>query len=208
VKISGKYTEKDWAEFKTRLKSPSTVRLWESGFRRFYQTRIETRYLRPIAAIKDNDRRNGEGFAIVALFCSLVEFLESCERGCNFRYLKGKEKCGPNEYSQYETDGMFKAFLLTRTPFNVLVPSNLVASFYSDVRCGLLHEARTKGKWFISTAGSRDQLISVRDGRILLFRNELVPALKVYFADYRSRLVGDLHRQEAFIRKFDHLSKS
>jgi hypothetical protein len=89
-----------------------------------------------------------------------------------------------------------------------LIPSTLVDSFYQDVRCGLLHEARTKGGWYISTAPSSGVLISQKGGKITLFRDRLIPALETYFLDYRSRLLVNLGTQEAFIRKFDHLCQA
>jgi len=171
--------------------------------------RIDTRYLRPIASIQEHDTHLGEGFAIAALFCSLIEFLESCERGHNFHYISGKvATLQPNEYDQYRASSYFKDFLKVRKPFDTLIPSALVDSFYREVRCGLLHEAQTKGGWFISTAASRGALISQQGTKITLFRNGLVPALETYFVDYRARLLTSQSTQQAFIRKFDHLCKA
>jgi len=172
--------------------------------------RIDTRYLQPIDSIKQHDTQCGEGFAIAALFCSLIEFLESCERGDNFHFVgKSNYELQSNEYNEREASGYFKDFLMTRTPFNTFfIPSTLVDSFYQDVRCGLLHEARTKGGWYISTAQSNGALVSQKGGKITLFRNELIPALETYFLDYRSRLLVEPGTQQAFIRKFDHLCQA
>lgn len=171
--------------------------------------RIDTRYLHPIASIQRDDTKSGEGFAIVALFCSLIEFLESCERGDNFHFIgRTKDKLQPNEYNERQASSYFKDFLKTRKPFDTLIPSALVNSFYQDVRCGLLHEARTKGGWFISTAASGGALISTKGGQITLFRNRLIPALETYFVEYRKRLLSNSSTQQAFIRKFDHLCKA
>jgi hypothetical protein len=168
--------------------------------------RIDTRYLDPIASIEQNDSERGEGFAIATLFCSLIEFLETCERGMNFHYIgKSQEVLQPHEYSERDGSKYFKDFLTTRKPFDHLIPPKLVDSFYRDVRCGLLHEARTKGGWFISAAASNGNLVAEQAGRITLFRSELVPALELYFADYRTRLLNDTTTQRAFIRKFDYL---
>jgi hypothetical protein len=202
VKIAGKNTDKQWFGLKSRLQSKPSRRLWDSAFRRFYRKRIDTRYLDPIASIRDTQR--GEGFAIAALFCSLIEFLESCERGHNFR-LGSTAQLLANEYNQSQASGYFKSFLKTREPFKTLIPSAFVDSFYRDVRCGLLHEARTKGSWFISSAPSAGALVSQSGRRITLFRRQLVPALETYFVDYRNRLLTNTATQEAFIRKFDHL---
>jgi hypothetical protein len=206
MRIAGKHTDKQWMALKKRLQSNPTQRLWDSAFHRFYRTRIDTRYLHPIASIQQDDTQRGEGFAIAALFCTLIEFLESCERGDNFRFIgRTGAKLQPNEYNERQASSYFKGFLRTRKPFNTLIPSTLVDSFYQNVRCGLLHEARTKGGWVISTRASGGALISQKGGQITLFRNQLIPALETYFLEYRKRLLNNPTTQQAFIRKFDHL---
>jgi hypothetical protein len=202
MKIAGKNTDKQWFALKARLQSKPSQDLWDSAYRSFYRERIDTRYLRPIASIPDT--QNGEGFAIATLFCSLIEFLESCERGHNFQPVL-KAQLQPNEYNQETASRYFKDFLKKREPFKTLIPLALVNSFYKDVRCGLLHEARTKGTWLISSAASSGVLISQSASQITLFRRQLAPALETYFVDYRNRLLNDPITQQAFIRKFDHL---
>jgi hypothetical protein len=205
MKIAGKTSDSEWKSLKGRLSSNPTPRLWVSAFRRFYRARINTRYLDPIKSINKHDRYLGEGFAVVAVFCTLVEYLESCEQGHNFRAIKKGQVLSPNEYSQFQASNYFRSFLRNRTPFNVLVPSALVDSFYCDVRCGLLHEARTRGGWVISAKPSSGKLVTQTGATITLFRNELIPALEKYLADYRTRLLTDRNTQAAFIRKWDHL---
>ena len=209
MRIAGKQTDKDWFAVKTRLQSKPTKRLWDSAFCRFYQARIDTRYLDPIASIEACDTQRGEGFAIVALFCSLVEFLESCERGDNFRFVGNtRAKLQPHEYSEHQASRYFKDFLKTRLPFSTLIPATLVDSFYQHVRCGLFHEARTKGGWVISTAASGCAVVVQKRGQITLFRKQLIPALEEYILNYRQRLLTSHTIQQAFIRKFDHLCKA
>jgi hypothetical protein len=209
MRIAGRNTDGQWTALKKRLQSKPSQRLWDSAFHRFYRMRIDTRYLRPIASIQQHDTQVGEGFAIAALFCSLLEFLESCERGYNFHFIgKTKDTLQPHEYNEHQASSYFKDFLKTRKPFNTLIPSTMIDSFYRDVRCGLLHEARTKGGWFISTAPSGGALISQKSGGIILFRNQLIPALEAYFCEYRQRLLTNSSTQQAFIRKFDHLCKA
>lgn len=206
MRIAGKRTDQQWATLKNSLLLEPSPNLWEKAFEQYYRTRINTRYLNPIDSIRRHDTKNGEGFAIVALFCSLLEFLESCERGYNFHFIGGSnDSLKLYEYNERQASSYFKDFLRTRKPFDRLVPSGLIDSFYKDVRCGLLHEARTKGSWYISTAKSNGVLISQESGKVTLFRNQLIPALEIYFDDYRSRLLNNTSIQEAFIRKFDFL---
>ncbi len=138
MRIAGKQIVGQWMSLKNRLQSKPGRRLWNSAFRRFYRARIDTRYLKPIAAIKKHDSQLGEGFAMVAPFCTLIEYLESCERGDNFHFIgRTSAKLQPHEYSERQASAYFKDFLRTRTPFCILIPTGLVDSFYRDVRCGL-----------------------------------------------------------------------
>ena len=84
MRIAGTHTDQQWMVLKKRLQFKPSQLLWDSAFHRFYRMRIDTRYLQPIASIQLHDTQRGEGFAIAALFCSLIEFLESCERGGAF----------------------------------------------------------------------------------------------------------------------------
>jgi len=206
MRIAGRRTDQQWEMLKKSFLLEPSLSLWEKVFEQYYRARINTRYLNPINSIRRHDTKNGEGFAIVALFCSLIEFLESCERGCNFHLIGwSNDSLQPYEYNERQASSYFKNFLRTRKPFDRLVPSELIDSFYKDVRCGLLHEARTKGSWYISTAKSNGILISQESEKITLYRNQLIPALEIYFDDYRSRLLNNPCTQEAFIRKFDFL---
>src|SRR5438045_1091046 len=104
MKIAGKNTDIQWFALKARLQSAPSHNLWDSAYQRFYRKRIDTRYLHPIASIRDT--QSGEGFAITALLCSLIEFLESCERGNNFR-LAPTAQLLPNEYNSKQASGYF-----------------------------------------------------------------------------------------------------
>lgn len=207
MRIAGKETVVRWQNLRDRLQAAPTRQLWASAYRRFYRRRIDTRYLEPIASIERHDRQLGEGFSTVALFCTLVEYLESCERGDNFRYVgRSKTPLAAHEYSERQATTYFKDFLRSRPPFSALVPPGLVDSFYQDVRCGLLHEARTKGGWILSSKASQGQLVLQHGNQITLFRRQLVPAVEAYLSDYRSRLLTDANTQAAFIRKFNYLA--
>jgi len=209
MRIAGTHTANQWLKLGERLRVAPSERLWFSAYLDFYRERINTRYLNPMAAIQRDDTQRGEGFAIAALFCTLVEFLESCERGDNFHYIGWtKEPLLPNEYNERQASKYFKDFLETRTPFVTLFPSKLIDSFYQNVRCGLLHEAQTKGAWVISTKNSKGALVFEETNRITLFRKRLVPALEEYFLDYRNRLLTNQTTQAAFIRKFDALCQA
>ena len=81
------------------------------------------------------------------------------------------------------------------------------ATFYADVRCGLLHEARTCGGWKVWTDGPANVLVEVQGAETILYRDQLESVLNRYLADYRSRLVKEERLQTNFVIKWNHLSK-
>jgi hypothetical protein len=71
------------------------------------------------------------------------------------------------------------------------------------VRCGLLHEARTKNDWTI-WAKSPDGRVADTTEKVI-YRDNFQEALLAFIKAYGERLVQDAAYQEAFIRKFDKL---
>jgi hypothetical protein len=176
---------------------------WRLAVQDYFRGRLQDRYLGPIKTLQQSGRHTGEGFSIVALQCSLVEFLESTIQGTNYRYLRKGEKLGPHEYSG--SKDIFVDFLCKRQPFQaVFGPTpTLAEDFYASVRCGLLHEARTKNGWRI-LAGSSSSALVDGAGRIV-YRNGFQAGLLKFVAWYEQAVPTDTSMQEAFIRKFDAL---
>ena len=99
---------------------------------------------------------------------------------------------------------MFESFLVNRAPFNPEFGAATAHDFYEGVRCGLLHEARTKNGWVIwAKHGSR--IIDATGAHKILYRDDFQKGLLDFVAWYKSALTSDSPIQEAFIRKFDSL---
>ncbi len=81
----------------------------------------------------------------------------------------------------------------------------MARDFYIDVRCGLLHEARTKNNWIIKGHSAKGLLFEEEGHEIILYRDDFYLALKEFIANYRQELVDSVERKAAFIRKFDRL---
>lgn len=187
----------DWRDVRKNLTPGSNPQLWKKVQRDFFASRISERYLRPIEQIQGDGRFRGEGFAIVALQCSLVEFLESTLQGKNYRL----KKPGEHEYS--DSGKMFKSFLQHREPFSADFDGETSKSFYEDVRCGVLHEARTKKGWIIRAGNFSNRIID-GDNRIV-YRDAFQNALGTFFKWYALALPTEVKLQEAFRRKWDGL---
>jgi hypothetical protein len=93
--------------------------------------RFNNRYVRPLNKIPSKKR---SGFLTMAAACLLIEALQA------FRERK--------EYTFRGTGaGTFRNFFSHNKAFSRLAPfSN---QFYSNIRCGILHQAETYGNWLV-----------------------------------------------------------
>ena len=147
--------------------------------------------------MKEND---GEGFAIVALHCSLIEFLRSMETGKS--YINGVVIDSKTQYNRSNNE--FRDFLTSATPFRAMFAgSDEALDFYTSVRCGLLHEARTKGPWLIKVDPGASQAIDSTNK--IIYRNAMQRAFDAFIEDYGMRLGACTDLQDAFIRRFEAL---
>ena len=144
----------------------------------------------------------GEGFSIVAIQCSLIEFLESTIQGKSYRYVrKGDPPLGQHEYSN--SGNIFESFLVNRTPFNGEFTPQLAHDFYVSVRCGVLHEARTKNGWTILAKSKTGQVV---DANLkIVYRDNFQSSLLDFVEWYKRELPSRRDLQEAFLRKFNSL---
>jgi hypothetical protein len=202
TKIAGKKTVDDWNKLKPLLADFKNDQVWHTAYDDYYYARLKHRYLNPIEWIRDDGSFTGEGFAIMAIICSLIEFLESTYQGRNYRYRrKGDPDIGLLEYSGSEV--IFVSFLTQRSPFANDFNAQLAEEFYKYVRCGLLHEARTNGNWTIW--GTGHSLIKKNNNEIVVYRNNFFEATKSFITESKNELLNSDDRKEAFIRKFDNL---
>jgi len=202
IHIAGLKTIDDWKTFRVTLVSGKEPTRWQEAFDSYFYDRLSLRYLNPIKILQDNDTFQGEGFSMLALQCSLIEFLESTIQGISYRYRRKKDApLTKHEYS--ESGDMFVQFLTKRKPFSQSFNEQSAMDFYANIRCGLLHEARTKGGWTVWAKSASGQLISVADK--IVFRDNFQQALLEFVEWYKGTLLSDSLIQEAFIRKFDSL---
>jgi hypothetical protein len=189
----------EWPSAKSALAAGQASSVWEAAFEDWFHSRIRLRYLQPIELLREDDSQQGEGFSIVAIHCSLVEYLESSVQGVSYRFVRNDEDL--REYQYRKSGPIFVSFLTKREPFNTTFDTALAWEFYENIRCGLLHEAATKGGWRIWANGSG---IVDRTDRIV-FRNQFHQGLLDFVAWYRRALPVRVDLQQAFMRKVDAL---
>jgi len=191
----------DWWLFRRRVVVGGAPGPWQAAFEEYFVGRLKDRYLDPIKTLQSRGCWLGEGFSIVAIQCSLIEFLESTLQGKNYRYLKKGEKLGPDEYSR--SRDVFVAFLCNRHPFKNVFQQQLAEEVYASIRCGILHEARTKNGWLIHAGTSQPAMID--PAKHVFYRDKVQEGLLDFIAWYGQALPSHTGFQEAFLRKYDHL---
>ena len=212
LRIAGALTIGDWQELKAKLKErPDESLLWREAFT-FFEERICSRYLKPIEAIEglsdmESGAFGGEGFAITAIICSVIEAMETFRTGKVYRKPTKEEALDREREYFNESKSIFISFLTNREPFKHHFSSgDLAVEFYEYVRCPILHEAATRSGWRIQVATT--QLIEARNGDVILNRLLFVQAIKDYMQSYRSELLGSRDLQSAFVRKFDSICET
>jgi hypothetical protein len=203
VHIAGSLTTDDWNNFRGTLTPGCDPVAWNKAFEDYFHTRLLLRYLGPIKVLQDNGTFQGEGFSIAAIQCSIVEFLESTVQGKSYRFrLRGAPPVTPNEYSN--SSDIFISFLMNRAPFeNDFKTESSARDFYEGVRCGLLHEARTKNGWTIWAKSSDGKTADAIQK--IMYRDNFQSGLLTFVGWYKGALSVDKGLQEAFMRKFDSL---
>jgi len=202
--IAGEKRAADWAKDRLSVAVGGEPSAWRKLFEDYFLTRLNLRYLEPIGTLQNKGKLQGEGFSIVAIQCSLIEFLESTVQGITYKRKTRGVTLGQYEY--FSSSEVFQTFLTTRAPFAAeFTDQALAEDFYDGVRCALLHEARTRNGWRIRAKdpSGRGRIID-RPGK-LIFRNSFQQALLTFISEYGEQLTHDAQYQAAFIRKFDSL---
>ena len=210
TKISKSLTVGNWKTLREALiadmrQEPYSKEHWEDAYS-YFNERVNSRFLNPIRWILQGGNNKGEGFSVVALQCMLVEFLESFYQGKVYTTSKNLQ---PYEYNTSKT--IFREFLMHHSPFSTYFTENKSADgFYVNIRCGLLHEARTKGTSLIKKNSHSDKIFDFigKDRKnLIVYREKFHEAIVQYLEQYKVEL---LQKQKKalminFIRKMDDI---
>ena len=206
IKISKLFTVGDWKYLRSNLLNSDEK--WPEAFKVF-ENRIDARFLNPIEIIKSNGKNEGEGFTIALISVVLLEFLAAFELGKIYKV--GKEGLSPNEY--YSGINLLKLFLSNSSVFKSHFGSNTkIDKFYENIRCGLVHEARTmKNDVIISNSSPKNTnsnlLYYGENGEYRLNRDLFLLKIKEHIAEYKAKIIGDdIQLRNKFILKMDEIS--
>jgi hypothetical protein len=195
--IAGRLRPSDWHQRKSQLLADRTEEIWAKTFEEFFRKRLSLRYLEPIKTLQNEGTFQGEGFSIVTIQCALIEFLAATKIGKNYKY----KDPGEHEYSN--SSGLFTEFLTAAAPFKGMFDGlDQAKEFYVNVRCALLHEARTKNGWRIWASGQ----IAIDPVKKIVWRDTLQQSIDAHICAYGKLVLVNKEIQDAFIRKFDYLA--
>lgn len=212
IELAPGKTIRDWKALRVKLTTGNDPDDWEEAFDKYFRGRLKARYFDPIKVLEKSPKLQGEGFSIVTIQCSLIEFLESTYQGKSFTTKRPKQGQVLPGDKYCDSGGIFTDFLTLRPPFeqhfkNKLVAPNktLARDFYECVRCGLMHEARTKDTWVIRVdKGGNGPPVQIKQTEKIIYRNNFQEGLREFIKWYKGELTKPA-RQQAFISKFDSL---
>ncbi len=209
-----------WLNIREKIKESYVVdKNWVESVELF-KSRMQDKFFDPIEKIIKEKRLKGEGFAIVTVQCALIESLAAFRQGKIFNHEKNEKSLSyeyRNSYKVYVDflnsvdifrDNFFtidsKGRKQNGKPFEA-------GDFYKNVRCGLIHEGKTKGNWTIKASKKKVKaekiFIDSKGATINLYRTILHYRLKKYLDSYCIELVTNDNQKlrRYFARKLDNL---
>jgi len=157
----------------------------------FIKNRFSERYIEPFKAIGDK-KKYKNGFSLMAISCLMIEALESFWQGLEDTKRKSREIfidffCHCDELKDFRGIG---------------------DQFYSNIRCGILHQAETRGGWKISREIGVPLLD--KEKRIInanIFHGKLEEYLKRYQTELETQDLNSLLWKN-FKKKMDAIIKN
>jgi hypothetical protein len=161
IRGTNTWTIKDWKDLDFTQESD-----WQKAID-IFENRIRGRFLDIIDLVS---RKNGAGFAVMALDCLLIETLQQFREGVD-ETPRGKSK----EYFRH---------LLTQTSFKNDFDGDLANLFYEQIRCGILHQAEVKKSSKIQTRNDVPLISKDESGGVIINRRKFHEMMEEVFQEY------------------------
>lgn len=181
INISPNYNKDSYLNLNLTLQSGESD--WNTAIA-ILKDRIEGRYINQIDLLSDDV--NANGFTIMALNCLLIETL--------FQFRDGKKETPRPNSKTYPT------FLLQEFP-SAFTDQQTAESFYSNIRCGILHSAQTKNESRLSDR--EDVVVTFEETALVVSVKGVSTLLKTYFEHYLQKLAdpNEVTLRNNFINK-------
>lgn len=187
------FTLGDWKVLRNRLASnAASTKDWVMAFDVLYK-RWQKRYLDPIQWIHEWNgpaKAEGEGFAIMTIASCLFEAVAAAYSGKIYHYDDVVRKQF-HPWAYKDSACCYTDVLKNHPVFKDSLSGSEIdeTRFYRGIRCGLIHEARTKAEFKINTNFSRSELAWKDGDATIINRHAFV-----------QRLVKMIDRMETDIR--------
>jgi hypothetical protein len=187
-----------------------------------FEERINNKFIDPLNLLINCGNDEGSGFSVVAIECLLIELFAAFRKGAIYNNRYCEENDPPYQFK--DCQDLYTNFLTTVAPFNsqfsnlkqgqIKREDNLFSAleFYTDVRCGLLHEGKTKKNWTINKKPGSEKIGDFlgKDGnKLKIYRTIFLRRLENYLTAYILELKGTGEQNENlrrnFARKMDNL---
>ncbi len=218
MNINNKSERDQWIDIKRNINTFAVNNAWEQAFCLF-RKRIHDKFIKPIDNIIQLKSNSGEGFTVITILCVLIETFASFKYGKVFNHRYNDQK---DPLYQYKDSRMiFVDFLhdenIFENHFYIFENGDKIFDkpfsaddFYSNVRCALVHEGRTRKKWTINVRPkniSDNIFIKEIGGKYKIFRTVMHISLKKYVDDYLNELrkPDNDNGRKYFGRKMDHV---
>lgn len=160
--------------------------------------RIRGRYIDPADELLATDQKilpavnRRFGFTVLAIDCLMIETLQSFIEGWKSSHGKSTES--------------FRRFLTTRKRFKKFFTKKRAERFYSEFRCGILHQAEIQGNSFVWSVGD---LLEIDGKKMTVNRTKFHKSLKDEFVDYLDELRDSVSvvPRKNFRKKMDHICR-
>jgi hypothetical protein len=185
MKISAKYTNKDWKELNFNKEED-----WQRAIN-IFKDRIESRFMKPILKIESDIY---SGFAVMALDCLLIETLQ--------QFKKGKKETPQGKVERYFKDFLTKEF---KGYFN----EGMARMFYDEIRCGILHQAEIKGNSRIRM-DTKELVKYLEDKKgLIINRKKFHSKIREVFNNYINKLQDPSNSElrKNFKKKMDYICR-
>lgn len=218
TKISRLFTAEDWMQLRGELIQEQKP--WEYAVC-IFKDRIESRFFSPMDEILKIGKNEGEGYSMALIGVVLLEFLAAFEWGKLYvvrernRSLNQNEEqqngLAPHQYvsGKYLLNKFLRHSNIFKDDFE---DDEQVNNFYSNIRCGLVHEGRTLKDDVIISEGSvkntkRGHMYFKADEENRLNRDVLFARLKEQVKKFCNDLLLDRdNSRNNFILKMDEIS--
>lgn len=219
IYISNSHTKNEYISLD--LSTESSEENWKRAID-IFKDRIESRFLKPIELLLNNESKDTQyEFSALSIMTFLIETFKQFRDGIVVEKERGKliYKDEKNQSRDYITTDIYTDFLSIKPFFLTRDEAEL---FYTNVRCGLLHQAELKDNVVIyKNANNYLDFKNQKNFYINIDRKDsseidnpqtkklniwgIFNSLKEYFDIYSAELKSNQKLRKNFIRKMDSI---